>query len=544
MNRMQWFCDAKFGMFIHGGLYSQQGGEWKGKEIGADGHGERAARTVAMARKTLTGKDYCLMNTVTITKSASVRTGEGPKGSLLFLVFCSFASALGGLLFGYDLFVIAGSKDPIVQQFKLSAGMEGWFISSAMVGCVLGCVAAGTSSDRFGRKKVLLTAAVFLTISAVGCAFAWSAASLIFFRWIGGVGVGIASMICPLYISEISPARLRGRMVTLFQLAICVGIVAAIVINTGLLSWHDKIKGSDAGGLVGWMVDREIWRSMLGMESLPDALFLIVCFMIPESPRWLAEKGRNSEALGVLTRINGPRIAATELAEIDSTVAEESGSLMELFRPGLRRALFMALFLAVVSEFSGITTIWNFGPEIIRGQGIQLTSEMTGMVVIASSLSIFTLVAVWLMDHAGRRRLLFWGNLGCFISLIVLGSLLGRAGSSSGMKVAAAATFVACFAFSMGPIKWVFMSEVFPTRIRGRAVAISSLAVWTADSVLNQLFPILRDSWGKNVTFYAFAAILIPQFYFVWKIMPETKGRSLEEIEKSWLKHQTKGIHP
>ncbi len=455
-------------------------------------------------------------------------------GSLLYLVLCSFASAMGGLLFGYDLFVIAGCKDLVVAHFQLSSMMEGWFISSAMVGCVLGCLGAGASSDRFGRKKVLLAAAAFLSISAAGCAAAWSVSSLIFFRWIGGVGVGIASMVCPLYISEISPPRLRGRMVTLFQLAICVGIVAAILVNTGLLAWHDSLKGRDPGGWVGLVVARDAWRGMLGMELLPDVLFLLACAAIAESPRWLAEKGRHEAARKVLERINGPDIAAKELNEITETVAAESGALSELWKPGLRRVLFMALFLAVVSEFSGITTIWNFGPEIIRGQGIQLTSEMTGMVVIATSLSFFTLLAVWLMDHAGRRRLLFWGNLGCFVSLLALGTLLGRPNSSSALKVAAAATFVACFAFSMGPIKWVFMSEVFPTRIRGRAVAISSLAVWAADAVLNQLFPLMRDAWGKSATFFVFAAVLIPQFFFVWKIMPETKGRSLEEIERSW----------
>jgi len=451
-----------------------------------------------------------------------------------YLSFCCFASALGGLLFGYDLFVISGAKDLIVQHFKLSTFMEGWFVSSAMVGAMLGCLGAGTVSDRLGRKKVLVVASSFLLACSVGCGLAWSTGSLIFFRWLGGVGVGIASMVCPLYISEISPARLRGRMVTLFQLAICVGIVAAILVNTGLLSWHDKIKSTETTGLAGSMVAREVWRSMLGMETLPALVFFINCLIIAESPRWLAKKGRNPEALQVLERINGSQIAATELADITSTIATESGSVMELLKPGLRGALLMALFLAVVSEFSGITTIWNFGPEIIRGQGIQLTNEMTGMVVIASSLSIFTLVAVWLMDHAGRRRLLFWGNLGCFVSLLALGTLLGRAESSSSVKVAAAATFVACFAFSMGPIKWVFMSEVFPTRIRGRAVAISSFAVWTADAILNQLFPILRDSWGKNVTFYVFALVLVPQFYFVWKVMPETRGRSLEDIERSW----------
>ncbi len=455
-------------------------------------------------------------------------------GSLLYLVLCSFASAMGGLLFGYDLFVVAGCKDLVVAHFGLNSMMEGWFISSAMVGCVLGCMGAGTASDRWGRKKVLLAAAAFLSISAAGCAAAWSVSSLIFFRWIGGVGVGIASMVCPLYISEISPPRLRGRMVTLFQLAICVGIVAAILVNTGLLAWHDTLQGRNAGGWTGLLLEREVWRSMLGMELLPDVLFLLACALIAESPRWLVEKGRTNQAREVLERINGPEIAAKELNEIGAVVAEESGSISELWKPGLRKVLFMALFLSVISEFSGITTIWNFGPEIIRGQGIQLTSEMTGMVVIATSLSVFTLLAVWLMDHAGRRRLLFWGNLGCFVSLLVLGTLLGRPDASSTLKVVAAATFVACFAFSMGPIKWVFMSEVFPTRIRGRAVAISSLAVWAADAVLNQLFPIMRDTWGKSATFFIFAAILIPQFFFVWKIMPETKGRSLEEIERSW----------
>jgi sugar porter (SP) family MFS transporter len=472
-------------------------------------------------------------STPTRDKHHGDHANESPSGSLLYLSFCCCTSALGGLLFGYDLFVISGAKDLIVQHFQLSTLMEGWFVSSAMVGAMFGCLLAGTSSDRFGRKKVLVVASVFLLACSVGCGLAWSTASLIFFRWIGGVGVGIASMVCPLYISEISPARLRGRMVTLFQLAICVGIVSAIVVNTGLLSWHNQLKDG-ASGLVGSMVGRDVWRSMLGMEALPALLFFFTCLAIAESPRWLAEKGRTAEALEVLERINGNTVAAAELEDITATVAEESGSLMEVLKPGIRLALFMALFLAVVSEFSGITTIWNFGPEIIRGQGIQLANEMTGMVVIASSLSVFTLVAVWLMDRAGRRRLLFWGNLGCFISLIALGGLLGRADSSSGMKVAAAATFVACFAFSMGPIKWVFMSEVFPTRIRGRAVAICSLAVWTADAVLNQLFPLMRDHWGKSTIFYAFAAILIPQFYFVWKIMPETKGKSLEEIEKSW----------
>jgi sugar porter (SP) family MFS transporter len=350
--------------------------------------------------------------------------------------------------------------------------------------------------------------------------------------------VGIASMVCPLYISEISPPQLRGRMVTLFQLAICVGIVGALLANTGLLAWHDRLKDAAASGVIAHLVGREPWRSMLLMEGLPSFFFLAMCSIIPESPRWLAKNGRNSEALTILERINGGETARYEMAAITAAVAEEGGSLKELLRPGLRWALFLAIFLAVSSELSGITTIWNFGPEIIRGQGIQLTSELGGMVWIATALSIFTLIAVWLMDHAGRRRLLFWGNLGCFFSLVILGMLLGHENSPASLKILVAATFVACFAFSMGPIKWVFMSEVFPTRIRGRAVAITSLTVWASDAIVNQLFPMVRDSWGKDMTFYVFAAILIPQFYFVWKLMPETKGRTLEEIEKSWTSPQ------
>jgi sugar porter (SP) family MFS transporter len=474
------------------------------------------------------------MNLAPRTQPASAILLNATGGSILYLIFCCFASALGGLLFGYDLFVISGTLDLIVHQFSLSPVMEGWFVSSAMVGAIFGCLLAGTVSDRFGRKKVLVLASVFLLACSVGCSMAWSTASLIFFRWIGGLGVGISSMVCPLYISEITPPRLRGRMVTLFQFAICVGIVTAIVVNTGLLSWHDGLRGSGMDGLIGLMVVREVWRSMLGMESLPALFFFVMCVIIPESPRWLAEQGRNHEALKVLERVNGSQTAATELADIAAAVAQESGSLTELIRPGLRRPLLMALFLAVTSEFSGITTIWNFGPEIIRGQGMGLANAMSGMVVIAVSLSLFTLLGVWLMDRAGRRRLLFWGNLGGFISLIVLGALLSRPDSLSALKVAAAATFVACFAFSMGPIKWVFMSEVFPTRIRGRAVAISSLAVWMADAILNQFFPVLVTNFGKEVVFFVFAAVLIPQFFFVWKVMPETRGRSLEDIERSW----------
>jgi sugar porter (SP) family MFS transporter len=461
------------------------------------------------------------------------------EGSIFYLTFLSIVAALGGLLFGFDTVVISGTLPPLKVQFALSAAMEGWLVSSALLGCALGAAAAGTLSDRFGRKLLLLASGWLFVLCSVGCAVAWNIDVLIGSRLIGGVGVGVASMVCPLYISEISPPRLRGRLVTLFQFAITIGICLALFSNAWLQGLSVRHAATQGSGLFQWMVVEQVWRGMFGMELFPSLLFTALCFLIPETPRWLTKAERAGEAMQILVKVSGRAVAEREMAEIQETLAEESGSLAQLFAPGLRKALFVALFLAIVSELSGITVILYYGPGILEKGGFSLGAAVGGFVSIGLVNVLFTVIAIWLMDTVGRRPLLFSGTVGAFVSLATIGFLFRTGRTEGPLVVGMLCLFVACFAFSMGPIKWVVMSEIFPTSIRGRAMAIATLAVWCTDGIYNQLFPIVRDSLGVPGSFFIFAAVLAPQLFFVWKVMPETKGRTLEEIERSWTTEPT-----
>lgn len=461
------------------------------------------------------------------------------QGNVAYLTFISAVSALGGLLFGFDTVVISGTLAPLKVQFAMSATMEGWLVSSALLGSMLGAAASGTLSDRFGRKPVLILSGVLLVICSVGCAFGWKFNVLVLARWVGGLGVGLTSLASPLYISEISTARLRGRMVTLFQFAITLGICMALLSNAWLEHLATASAPASGHGLYRWMVADEVWRSMFGMEFFPAAAFLALCFVIPEAPRWLVKAGRIAEATVVLERVGGASAARLEMQEIESAVSVETGSLTQLFQPGLRKALFVALFLAITSELSGITVVFYYGPTILEQAGFSLGSALGGFVSIGLLNMTFTVIAIWLMDIAGRRVLLFTGTAGACVALAIIGALF-RTGHVQGTAlVGMMCLFVACFAFSMGPIKWVVMSEIFPTKIRGRAMAMATFAVWFTDGIYNQFFPLLRDSLGVASTFFIFAVVLIPQFFFIWKIMPETKGRSLEMIERSMSSEAT-----
>jgi sugar porter (SP) family MFS transporter len=455
-------------------------------------------------------------------------------GSVFYLTFLSIVAALGGLLFGFDTVVISGTLPPLKIQFALSATMEGWLVSSALLGCAVGAAAAGVLSDRFGRKLLLLASGWLFVLCSVGCAVAWNIDVLIWSRLIGGVGVGVASMVCPLYISEISPPRLRGRLVTLFQFAITIGICLALFSNAWLQGLSARHAAAQGSGLFQWMVVQQVWRGMFGMELFPSVLFTALCFLIPETPRWLTKVDRPSEAMQILVKVSGRAIAEQEMTEIQETLAEESGALAQLFAPGLRKALFVALFLAIVSELSGITVILYYGPGILEKGGFSLGAAVGGFVSIGLVNVLFTIIAIWLMDTVGRRPLLFIGTVGACVALSTIGVLFRTGRTEGPLVVGMLCLFVACFAFSMGPIKWVVMSEIFPTSIRGRAMAIATLAVWITDGIYNQLFPMVRDGLGVPGSFFIFAAVLVPQLFFVWKIMPETKGRTLEEIERSW----------
>jgi sugar porter (SP) family MFS transporter len=471
------------------------------------------------------------------TPSFAPRPASLGKGSLGYLTFVCVVAALGGLLFGFDTVVIGGTVSAVKKQFMLDPWLEGLFVASALMGCMVGSLLAGPLSDAVGRKRVLALSSVLFLATGLGCAFAWDKWSLLAFRFVGGMGIGVASMVCPLYISEISPANVRGRMVTLFQFAITIGICVCLFSNAAM-EWLSRRGASGAGaGLYQWMVVDQVWRSMFLMAVLPAVFFAALTLFIPESPRWLAKIGLEDRAREILARVGGPAAAEASLVEIRQAIAEETGRLADLFRAGARKALLVAVFLSLVSELSGVTVVLYYGPDILNSAGVKLSDALGGFVIIGVVNMAFTVIALWLMDRAGRRPLLFWGTLGCSGVLATIGLLFASHKTQNGILVALICLFFAFFAFSIGPIKWIIMSEIFPTKIRGRAVALATMAVWLGDTFTNYFFPWARENWGPALCFFLFAAVLVPQLFFVWMVMPETKSRTLEEIERSWMKH-------
>ncbi len=454
---------------------------------------------------------------------------------LPFLVFICAASALGGLLWGFDAIVISGTTDAVKAQFTLTPAMEGFFVSSGLLGAVIGSALAGWLADRFGRRNNLLLAAILMWLSALGSAWANHIEVLVFARWLGGLGVGISAMVCPLYISEISPAHLRGRLVTMFQFAITAGIMIALFNNLGIVRWSAAAEGTFAeGGMMDWMLVKQSWRMMFASELVPGTLFLIFAGALPESPRWLVRAGRDADAGVVLQRIfaNG---ADAELASIRHTIASEDasrGRWIDVFAKLYRKPLLIAVLLAVFAQLSGINTVFYYGTSLLKEAGLNPDGAFSGMAVIGFFNMIFTTVAVLLVDRVGRRKLLLVGTVG------VVACLLGMSASFESGKmwllIVLICSFVAFFAFSLGPIKFIFASEIFPTRIRSHALSLVILTMWSSDWLVAQLVPTLRDNLGVPLMFLVFAGCVLPQIFVVWKCMPETAGRSLEEIESDF----------
>jgi len=449
-----------------------------------------------------------------------------------YLLFIALTAALGGFLFGYDTAVISGTIGFVKSKFALDAAMEGWFVSSALVGCIAGVAFAGELSDRLGRKKALIASGLLFSISALGCAISASHTELILFRLLGGVGVGVASMLSPLYISEVSPAKIRGRMVALYQFAITVGILFAYFSNAWLLKNSSGLELQNA--LLQNIFSEEVWRAMFGSEVLPAVVFSITMFFIPESPRWLASKGKNQQAGAVLARINGSSLAEKELLSINNAIAnEEKGSWKVLFRPGLKVAMFAGIFLAVLSQFTGINAIIYYGPRIMEEAGLKLSDALGGQVIIGLVNVIATVFAIWKIDKYGRKKLLLGGITGMAISLVIVGLLFHLKMTSGIIILIFILTFCASFAIGFGPVVWVLLSEIYPTNIRGRAMSVATLALWIAVAMIGQFVPWMLENLTAAGTFFVFALFCIP-VPFVLRRIPETKGMSLEDIEKVW----------
>jgi SP family arabinose:H+ symporter-like MFS transporter len=451
-----------------------------------------------------------------------------------YLGLITVVASLGGLLFGFDMAVISGVLPFVRKQFDLTALQEGWFVSSALVGCIIGVAFSGDLSDRLGRKKLLFLSAFLFLISAVGCALIHSLSLLITFRLIGGLGVGIASIVVPLYLSEIAPANIRGRLVTCYQLAITVGILLAYVTNSLLLSHSESAASSVSSSLFDLIYVSEVWRGMFSIGTILAVLFLVGLLFVPESPRWLMRKGLVSEGLAILKKINDgedPAVSAT------SQVVDEndSGSYKELFSPRLRKALLLGILLPLLSQLSGINAIIYYGPTILNDAGIALSNSFLGQIIFGVANLLFTFIAIWKVDDWGRRPLYIVGTLGATVSLVVTGVFFYLGMTTSVFLIISMTLFLACFAFSIGPLKFVVASEIFPTNIRGKAMGVSIMVMWVADTIMGQLTPVLLREAGSAVTFWVFGFFCLIAFITVYKLLPETKGKSLEEIEKFWI---------
>jgi len=450
-------------------------------------------------------------------------------GSTSYVFLVCVVAALGGLLFGYDTGVINGAIGPLTAHFGLNDVQQGWAMGCALLGCALGAIGAGPFSDRFGRKKALVVSAVFFFVSAVGTAIPRTLTAFILYRILGGLGVGAASMISPMYIAEISPARMRGRMVSINQFAIVSGFLVVYFVNyfialQGDAAWNERLG----------------WRWMFGSESLPALGLLILSLVVPESPRWLTKQGRTAEALHILGRVDGAAYAQAELAEIKETLRHESGSLRQLLQPGMRIILVIGIVLAVLQQVTGINVFLYFGTEIFKKMGSQTDAALLQTVVVGVVNLTFTVIAIWTVDKLGRKPLMLIGSAGMGLCLIAMGLAAYRQATGLWMLLFILG-YIACFALSVGPVTWVILSEIFPTRIRGRAMAVATVCLWIANYLVSQTFPIMdQNPWlvatfHRGFPFWLYGAFCIVLFLFVRAFVPETKGKTLEQIERRWM---------
>ena len=457
------------------------------------------------------------------------------KGNKTFLATVCFVASLGGVLFGFDTAVISGTFSFVEEYFSLDKIEVGWFASSALVGAIAGAAIAGVLSDKYGRKPVLMVAAMLFFISAFGSTVPPNFVFLICARLIGGFGVGMASVLAPLYISEIAPPKIRGRLVALYQLSIVIGILLAYFSNWLLLgfSQNNQVAFSSTGIFHKILVS-EVWRGMFGSEMLPSGLFIILLFLIPESPRWLIKNGQHDKGYNILVKISGAIIAKTELAEIKETVNLVKGKISELIKPGLRLALIAGVGLSVFGQFTGVNIIVYYGPTILESAGFKLDSALQFQVAIGIINLIFTIIALWKIDSWGRRPLLIWGMAAVFVSLLII-AIQFSIGQTSGIWIVMMlCIYMASLAISINAVIWVLIGEIFPTRIRGRAMSIATFANWGINFLTAFIFPWYVAKIGMNAGFFTFAAMCLLATIFFYKYVPETKGKSLEDIEHYW----------
>jgi sugar porter (SP) family MFS transporter len=463
---------------------------------------------------------------------------EITKFNYTYLISLAFVSAMGGLLFGYDWVVIGGAKPFYELYFNITsdATLQGWAMSSALLGCILGAVLSGFVADRLGRKIPLIFSAFLFTISSIGTGYVDSLEPFILYRLLGGLGIGLASTLSPMYIAEIAPAKKRGQFVAINQLTIVVGILAAQIINLWIAEpIADNATPQDI--LASWN-GQTGWRYMFWACAVPAGAFLVLMFFLPESPRFLAKVNKDDETLKILTKIGGENYAKEELENIKNTMNQdgvESISASEFLSPKVKPIMIIGIILAVFQQWCGINIIFNYAEEIFKSAGYSVGDMLFNIVITGSVNLIFTVVAMRTVDNWGRRKLMLFGSIGLAVVYLLLGSAYFF--QLSGLPVLMLVIIaIAIYAMSLAPITWVVLSEIFPNRIRGVAMSIATFALWIACFLLTFTFPILNKSLGSYGTFWVYSAICFAGYLFIKNKLPETKGKSLEEIEKELSK--------
>lgn len=424
--------------------------------------------------------------------------------------FIASIAALGGILFGYDTAVISGTTSIVADQFRLTELSKGWYVGCALIGSILGVAVAGLLSDFLGRKKTMLLSALMFSISAIGCAVCNTFTELVVYRIIGGFGIGVVSIVSPVYISEVSPAEKRGIMVSQYQLAVTIGFLLAYMFNYFILKGADE--ALSAPSLASRMFNSEYWRGMLGLEAIPDLLFLILVFFIPESPRWLAVRDTR--------RSNN----------------EEWKCLRE---PGILKAVFIGSAIAILGQFMGVNAVLYYGPDIFQNAGISSEGSLFSTVLVGVVNMLTTFIALLIIDKVGRKQLVWWGVSGMIICLVSIGAYFAwgvQIGLSAGFLLTSFLLYIFCTAISISAVVFVLLSEMYPNRVRGLAMSIAGLALWVGTYLIGQLTPWMLEYLTPAGTFFFFAFMCLPYLYIMWKYVPDTTGKTLEEIEEYWKK--------
>ena len=456
-----------------------------------------------------------------------------------YLIFLSVVAAIGGFLFGYDTAVISGTTKMVAAQFNLDTIAVGWYVGCALIGSIAGVLVAGYMGDTIGRKRSMIVSALLFTVSAAGCVVSGTLNELVAYRIIGGVGIGIASIICPLYISELAVAQYRGRLVSCYQLAITVGFLGAYLVNYGLLNY--SLSGAELSGWADKLLVSEVWRGMLGMETFPALLFFIVIFVIPESPRWQILKGDLDHARSTFKRVYLLPADVDEQVKASREVSgkETSGNWRLLFTPGIFKALVIGVAIAILGQFMGVNAVLYYGPKIFEDSGLSGGDSLFYQVMIGLVNTLTTVLALVIIDKVGRKQLVYWGVSGMIVSLLLI-AFYFTFGVEMGISSLFLLTFFLAYIFSCAisicAVVWVILSEMYPVKVRGIAMSIAGLSLWIGTYLIGQLTPWLLETLTPAGTFLLFAAMCVPYMLIMWRLVPETTGKSLEEIEKYWTK--------